>query len=45
MGYDQNREGIKEWADVMYANEENSRYFDGMAIHWYESTVSYFPKC
>ena len=44
MGYDQNREGIKEWADVMYANEENSKYFDGMAIHWYESTVSYFPE-
>lgn len=44
LGYDQNREGIEEWADEMYANEENAKYFDGMAIHWYESTVSYFPE-
>ncbi|MEL0145888.1 MAG: glycoside hydrolase family 30 protein, partial [Schleiferiaceae bacterium] len=44
LGYDQNREGIEEWADEMYANEENAKYFDGMAVHWYESTVSYFPE-
>lgn len=43
LGYDQNREGIKEWADVMYA-EENAKYYDGMAIHWYESTFMIFDE-
>ena len=44
LGYDQNREGIKEWADVMYADEASSKYYDGMAIHWYESTYEVFPE-
>ena len=44
LGYDQNRAGIPEWADVMYADEASSRYFDGMAVHWYESTVEWFPE-
>ena len=44
LGYDQNRRGIKEWADVMYATPETSKYFDGMAIHWYESTYEVFPE-
>ena len=44
LGFDQNRAGIKEWADVMYANEASSKYYDGMAIHWYESTYEVFPE-
>ena len=44
LGYDQNRAGIKEWADEMYKDESTSKYFDGMAIHWYESTYEVFPK-
>ncbi len=44
LGYDQNRADLKEWVDVMYANEDSSKYFDGTAIHWYESTYDYFPK-
>jgi glucosylceramidase len=43
LGYDQNRAGIKEWADEMYRDEKSSKYFGGMAIHWYESTYDYFP--
>ncbi|CAI8380811.1 MAG: Uncharacterised protein [Flavobacterium sp. SCGC AAA160-P02] len=43
LGYDQNRAGIKEWVDEMYRDEEASKYFDGTAIHWYESTYDYFP--
>jgi glucosylceramidase len=41
-GYDQNRAGLPEWVDAMYKNEETSRYFDGTAIHWYESTYDFF---
>jgi len=44
LGYDQNREGIKEWVDEMYKDEESSKYYDGTAIHWYESTYEVFPE-
>jgi glucosylceramidase len=44
LGYDQNRAGIKEWVDVMYKDEASSKYYDGLAIHWYESTYDYLPK-
>ena len=44
LGYDQNREGIREWVDVMYKDETSSKYYDGTAIHWYESTYNYFPE-
>ncbi len=42
LGYDQNRAGIKEWVDVMYATPESSKYYAGTAIHWYESTYDVF---
>ena len=44
LGYDQNRDGIKEWVDAMYKDENTSKYFAGTAIHWYESTYDVFPK-
>lgn len=44
LGYDQNREHLKEWVDVMYRDEKSSKYFDGTAIHWYASTFEVFPK-
>ena len=44
LGYDQNRAGLKEWVDEMYRNEANAKYFDGTAIHWYESTYEVFPE-
>ena len=44
LGYDQNRDELDKWADIMYKDEESSKYFDGMAIHWYASTYDYMPK-
>jgi glucosylceramidase len=44
LGYDQNREEIKDWVDVMYKDEASSKYYDGTAIHWYESTYNFFPE-
>ncbi|MDO6596549.1 glycoside hydrolase family 30 protein [Oceanihabitans sp. 2_MG-2023] len=44
LGYDQNRQGVKEWVDVMYNDEASSKYYDGLAIHWYESTYEVFPE-
>lgn len=43
LGYDQNREHLREWVDSQYRNEETSKYFDGTAIHWYASTFEVFP--
>jgi glucosylceramidase len=36
--YDQNRDGIEQWTDVLFADKETSQYVYGVAIHWYEST-------
>jgi glucosylceramidase len=45
LGYDQNRgQHLKDWVSVMYQDEASARYFDGTAIHWYESTYDYFPE-
>jgi len=44
LGYDQNRAGLQEWVDVMYKDEASAKYFDGTAIHWYESTYEVFPE-
>lgn len=44
LGYDQNRDELKEWATVMYQDEESSKYFDGIAVHWYASTVKWFGE-
>lgn len=44
LGYDQNRgEELENWANVMYKDEASSKYFDGMAVHWYASTFDFFP--
>ncbi|MEM6525750.1 MAG: glycosyl hydrolase family 30, partial [Bacteroidota bacterium] len=44
LGYDQNREHLKEWVDAMYKNDSTSKYYDGTAIHWYASTFEVFPE-
>ncbi|TAE61991.1 MAG: glycosyl hydrolase family 30 [Bacteroidetes bacterium] len=43
LGYDQNREHLQQWVDVMYRDEASSRYYHGTAIHWYASTFEVFP--
>lgn len=44
LGYDQNREGLKEWVDEMYKDDVTASHYDGTAVHWYESTYDYFPE-
>lgn len=43
LGYDQNRDHLKHWVDVMYDDDLASKYFDGTAVHWYASTYEVFP--
>lgn len=44
LGYDQNREHLKEWVDEMYKTPATKKYYDGTAIHWYASTYEVFPE-
>ena len=44
LGYDQNREHLNEWVDVMFKDEAASKYYAGTAIHWYASTYEVFPE-
>lgn len=43
LGYDQNRDHLKDWVDVMFKDEASSKYYAGTAIHWYASTFEVFP--
>ena len=45
LGYDQNRdEELKKWVDAMYDDEQAREFFDGTAVHWYASTIEFFPE-
>ncbi|MDA3884618.1 MAG: glycosyl hydrolase [Candidatus Delongbacteria bacterium] len=36
--YDQNRDGIEHWTNVLFNDKETAQYIYGIAVHWYEST-------
>ncbi len=40
--FDQNRDGIEEWTDVILADKETAQYVYGTAVHWYESTFKVY---
>lgn len=40
--YDQNRDGLEHWAEVVLGDPETRPYVYGSAIHWYASTVNVF---
>jgi glucosylceramidase len=42
--YDQNRDGLEEWTDVIFGDLETAAYVDGAAVHWYESTYKVFEE-
>ena len=42
--YDQNRDGMEHWTDLMFRDEESSLYIYGIAVHWYESTNRVFEE-
>ncbi len=37
--YDQNRDDLEHWTDVILADPETAAYVYGTAVHWYSSTV------
>lgn len=42
--YDQNRDGLEHWTDVILADEETAAYVYGAAVHWYESTFKVYEE-
>jgi glucosylceramidase len=40
--YDQNRDGLEHWTDVILGDEESAAYVYGAAVHWYESTFKVY---
>lgn len=36
--YDQNRDGLEQWTNVILGDAETASYVYGAAVHWYEST-------
>jgi glucosylceramidase len=42
LGYDQNRSHLQEWVDEMYRDDTSRKYFDGTAVHWYDSTFKIY---
>jgi glucosylceramidase len=40
--YDQNRDGLEHWTDVIFADRETAPYVSGVAVHWYASTFKVY---
>ena len=42
--YDQNRDHLREWADCILGDPEAAKYVWGTAVHWYSSTIEWYPE-
>lgn len=42
--YDQNRDGLEHWTDVIYSDPETTPFIYGAAVHWYESTYKVYEE-
>lgn len=40
--FDQNRDALEHWTDVIYSDPAAAQYVYGAAIHWYSSTVDVY---
>ncbi len=40
--YDQNRDGLEHWTDVIFADPATAPFVYGVAVHWYESTFKVY---
>ncbi len=40
--YDHNRDDLEHWAQVLYSDDQTSKYLYGAAVHWYESTFKVY---
>ncbi len=42
--FDQNRDEVKKWTETILGDKEAAKYIWGTAVHWYSSTVSWYPE-
>lgn len=42
--YDQNRDHLEEWAYAILGDPEAAQYVWGTAVHWYSSTIEWYPE-
>lgn len=42
--YDQNRDDLERWTDVIFADPETAPYVYGVAVHWYGSTFKVYEE-
>jgi len=42
--YDQNRDHLEDWANTILGDSATAKYVWGIAVHWYSSTVDWYPK-
>ena len=40
--YDQNRDGLEDWTDVIFADPQAANHVYGVAVHWYSSTFKVY---
>ncbi len=40
--YDQNRDELERWTDVLLGDPRTAQYVTGVAVHWYSSTVEVY---
>jgi len=40
--YDQNRDGLEHWTDLIFADPQSAPHVFGVAVHWYASTFKVF---
>jgi len=40
--YDQNRDGLEHWTDVIFGDPKTAPFVYGVAVHWYESTFKVY---
>jgi glucosylceramidase len=42
--FDQNRDHVEEWTDVILGDPEAAKFIWGTAVHWYSSTFEWYPE-
>jgi glucosylceramidase len=42
--YDQNRDHLDQWASEIMSDPDAAKYVWGTAVHWYSSTVDWYPE-
>lgn len=43
LAYDQNRDHLEEWVEVILGDPETAAFVWGTAVHWYSSTIDWRP--